>query len=238
MAKRRITSTQRNSKDDTLIDIVDVKDQATDFFERHQKPIVYGFSAILLLIGGWLGYQNFIVQPKEDEAMKNMVKAVNLFERDSFRLALNNPGGGAAGFKDIVKKYSGTTTGNTAKLFGGLCLIQEGKYDEAITMLESYSPKDDITPTLKYSLLGDAHSEKNNFDKAYEFYKKSTETGNNEVIAPFNLWKFGMLCEKLKKYDEALNAYQTIQLKYSNSPQGTEIEKYLERVKMITGKTS
>ena len=41
-------------KDDVLIDISEVTGQAEDFFERHQRLILIGVTALVVVVGGYL----------------------------------------------------------------------------------------------------------------------------------------------------------------------------------------
>jgi hypothetical protein len=52
-----------------------------------------------------------------------MMLAQQQFEKDSFQLALTNPGGGYSGFLDIIDSYSGTKTANLAKYYAGICYL-------------------------------------------------------------------------------------------------------------------
>ncbi len=52
----------------------------------------------------------------EQEALKQMFVAENLFEKDSFNMALNGDGN-APGFLEIIDKYSSTPSGNLANYY-------------------------------------------------------------------------------------------------------------------------
>ena len=91
MAQRKKTTKQ----DEVLIDISEVTGQAEDFFQRYQRQIMIGGGALLLLIGGWLAYKFVYSAPRQKEAIEQMAQAEFQFQRDSFALALANPGGGS-----------------------------------------------------------------------------------------------------------------------------------------------
>ena len=156
MAQRKKSKKQ----DDVLIDITEVTGQAEDIFEKYQKEILIGVTALVVLVGGWLAYSNLFSKPKQKEAVEQMAQAQWQFERDSFSLALANPGGGFPGFADVVKKYSGTDAGNTALYYAGICCLNLGQYDAAISYLGDYSAKGTLMPAMKNGALGDAYAEK------------------------------------------------------------------------------
>jgi len=124
------------SQDETLIDIGQVKHQAEDFYEKHKMTILGILIGLIVLIGGWLGYTYMYQEPKNIEAMEQMYQAEFLFEKDSFDMALNNPGGGFAGFAELSETYSSTAAGNLAKYYASICCLNLHKYEEGKWYLE------------------------------------------------------------------------------------------------------
>ena len=47
----------------------DVIVKAKRFFLKYEKPLLTAAIAIIVVVGGWLAYQNFIVAPKEHISM-------------------------------------------------------------------------------------------------------------------------------------------------------------------------
>lgn len=214
------------SKDETLIDIGQVKHQAEDFYEKHKMTILGGLGVLVVLIGGWLLYKFMYQEPKNTEALEQLYQAEFLFEKDSFDMALNNPGGGFAGFAELSETYSSTAAGNLAKYYAGICCLNLHKYEEAKSYLESYSASGELMNTLKNGALGDVYAELKEFDKALKFYEKAA-SNENEFLTPVNLKKIGILKEKLGDKEGALKAYKEIKEKYSESPDGNNIDKYI-----------
>lgn len=226
MARRK-----RNKKqtDETLVDIVEVRDQAQGFMDQNQNYIFGGLVAIVLIIGGYLAYQNFYVKPKQQEAVEQMYRAQQRFEQDSFALALTNPGGGYMGFLDVIDTYGGTNAGNLAKYYAGVSYLHLGKYEAALDYLKDYNAKGEITPIMRHGAIGDAHSELGDFDAAMKQYKKAINTGDNEVLTPYYLKKMGMLHERNGNMADAKAAYERIKEEYPSSPVSRDIEKYIVR---------
>jgi len=79
-------------------------------------------------------------------------------------------------------------------------------------------------------LLGDAHSELNEMDKALSYYKQASEQASNEVTTPYYLLKAGMLMEKQGQKDNAISMYEKIKSEYPKSIQGNTIDKYIARI--------
>lgn len=216
--------------DETLVDIVEVKEQAEDFFERYRYFILGGVGALVLILGGYFAYTNFYLAPRQVEAVEQMQQAQMQFERDSFVLALTNPGGGFQGFLDIIENYKGTKASNLAHYYAGVSYLNLGQYDAAIDYLKDFKPSGQVLPIMKFGALGDAHSEKEEFDKAMGFYKKAASANANEAITPYYLKKIGLLHERNANWTEAEKVYRQIKEKYPDSPDGRDIEKYIIRV--------
>jgi tetratricopeptide (TPR) repeat protein len=226
MAKRRIIS---RKADDTLIDLEEVSGKAKSFLDQYQNIFLTAIAAIAIVVGGIWAYINLYKTPKEVEAADQMFQAELQFQKDSFQLALENPGGGFDGFLNIIDKYSGTKAGNLAKYYAGVSYLNLGKFDEAIQYLSDYSPKGELMTIMTYGALGDAHGEKNELDKALSFYEKATKAGDNSALTPYYIKKMGMLQEKQGNWQAALEAYNKIKDQYPTSSDGQNIEKYIHR---------
>jgi len=223
---------RRNKKqsDDTLVDIVEAKESAQDWVDSNQKTIFGVLAAILLVVGGFLAYKNFVVKPKEKTAMNEMQMAQLQFEKDSFAIALSNPGNGGLGFLDIIDNYGGTSAGNLANYYAGISYLRLGQYDAAIDYLKAFSEDGNVLPATKYGAIGDAYSEKGDFDAALSNYNKAASVVNNEFTAPMYLKKVGLLNEKNQNWSAAAEAYKKIKTKYPLSIDGNEIDKFISRV--------
>ena len=230
MAKRKKSA---KKADETLVDIVEVRDQAQSFVDRNQQLVFGALVAVVLIAGGIFAYANFYQKPRQQEAVAQMFQAQVQFERDSFALALTNPGGGYVGFLDIIDNYGGTDAANLAHFYAGISYLNLGEYDAAIDYLKDYNPDGEVTPIMKFGALGDAYSELNDFDNAMSYYKRAAGAGDNEALTPYYLKKIGLVHERNGNFAEAKKSFETIKEKYPNSPDGRDIDKYIVRV---TGK--
>ena len=227
---RRKSAVKKKKEEETLVDIVEVRDQAQGFMEQNQNKIFGALTLAVLLIGGIFLWKNFIKAPKNNTAMESMQQAQVQFERDSFALALQNPGGGFDGFLDIIDQYGGTPSGNMAKYYAGICYLNLGQYEAARDWLNKFSAAGEVTPIMKYGALGDVYSELNDLDAAMSNYKSAVSAGNNELLTAYYLKKVGLLHQKNGNNSEALAAFQQIKEKYPNSPDGQDVEKYITRL--------
>jgi len=226
MARRK----KQQKAEETLVDLVEVKGQASDFFETNQKNILGGLALLVFLVGGYIFYTQFVKAPKEKSAMESLLQAQTQFERDSFSLALTNPGGGFSGFLDIIDNYGGTKAANSAAYYAGISYLHLGKYDAAIDYLSDFSANGTIMAYTKYGAIGDAYAEKSDFGNAISNYKKAAAAGTNEVLASYYLKKLGLLYEKQGQFGEAKAAFMQIKDSYPASQEGADIDKYISRV--------
>ncbi|MEY4739845.1 MAG: hypothetical protein RLZZ05_1229, partial [Bacteroidota bacterium] len=81
----------------------EVVDKAISFWKKNSKKIITISVAIIVVVGGYLGYNNFIQIPKELKANEELFAAENNFRKDSFNLALNGSGS-TPGFLKVISK--------------------------------------------------------------------------------------------------------------------------------------
>jgi len=190
----------------------DKLENSLDFVNKNRNLFTYVVLGIALLVGGYFGYQWYQTD-QNNEAQKEMFQAVLYFEADSLNKALNGDAG-KPGLKRIAEDYAGTKAGNLANFYVGVIYLKQGKFDEAITHLSSFSSTDLLVQARAYSLLGDAYAEKNNLDEAVNYYRKAAEYKPNKNFTPIYLKKLaGALVDK-KDTKGALEAYDKIISEY------------------------
>jgi predicted negative regulator of RcsB-dependent stress response len=230
MAKQNISTAPKGKKEEeeVLINVAEVTSEAQHWLEEYKKPLLYGAIALVAIIGGSLAWKNYQAG-NQTKAVQAMWKAEQMFEQDSFAVALNNPGGGYEGFLGIISKYGSTSAGNMAKYYAGVSYLQLGKFDEAIKHLDDFSPSGTVSPTMKNGALADAYSEKQDFGKALKYYKEAATSGSVEDLKALYLKRYAMLSEKQGDVSSALSAYSEIKEKYSTTTEGRDIDKFIAR---------
>ncbi len=198
--------------------------------QDRQKMLTYGVIGILLAVGLYFAYKVLWVGSRQTDAVEQMQFAEQMFEQDSFNLALTNPGGGNKGFLAIIDEYSGTPTSNLCHMYAGICYLNMGQFDKAIEYLEDYSAGGDVLGISKWCALGDAYGEKNDLDKALSCYKKAVDAGNNEAQTPICLKKLAMLSEKKGDKAAAIEAYTRLKREFATTQDGRDADKYLARL--------
>ena len=156
-----------------------------------------------------------------------MGEAQYQFGRDSFALALQNPGNGYDGFLDIIEKYSGTPAANAASYYAGICWLNLGEYKAAISYLEDFKTDDYALGITRLGAIGDAHSELGEYDKAISYYNKAINYGDNQLLTATYLYKLGLLQMQRGNTEESQKAFIQLRDKYPNSNQAKSVERYI-----------
>ncbi len=189
--------------------------KAEGFLKNNQKPLAFVGGFILAVVLGIAGY-NYYTKSQDDEAQVAMVNAFFAFEADSTKQALNGTGG-SEGMIAIASNYGGSKGGNLAEVISGMLLMKQGKFDEAIEHLKSFSSDDLIMQGRAYTLIGDAYMEKKSTEEAIAYYKKAVDYKPSKTFTPANLMKLGTAYEVAKNNKEAIAVYAQLIEKYPTS---------------------
>ena len=201
---------------------------ATEQFYNENKKLIWGIVAVVLVIGlGILAYNKFIYQPRCVEAMQQAYPAEMSFQNAEYELALNGDGNNL-GFADIIDEY-GTKAGKAVYLYAGICELELGNYEEALSYLKKYKGKEPILAARARSCEGDAYVALGDYNAAVRSYKAAAAVADN-VLAAGYLLKEGSAYEALGQHAEALACYKTIEEDYPQSIEAYEIAKHIARV--------
>ncbi|MEK6451396.1 MULTISPECIES: tetratricopeptide repeat protein [Myroides] len=199
---------------------------------RNQKAIFGIVGAIALATMGYIGYDKFVVEPKNDDAANEMFQAqsyynnalMNTEERESmFNLALEG-GEGKLGFLGIIENYKGTESANLAHYYAGTSYLNKGEYQKAIEHLEKFKSKDQLLGALALGAIGDAFSELGQKEDAFDYYKKAAASQKNDFTVPRFLNKAGLVALELGKKEEAVKIFTDIKNNYQGSAEANGVE--------------
>lgn len=196
--------------------------------ERNPKTIIGIVAAILVIVGGYFGW-NYYIKSQDGEAQKEMFQAVHYFEADSLNLAFNGDGNNL-GFKQIIDEFGSTPSGNLANFYAGVIHLKQGKFPLAIYYLEDFKANDLLIQARAYSLIGDAYMEQKDFENAAKWYAKAAEYKPTKEFTPSYLLKAALAYEKLNQTDKAKEAYQRIIDVYWDSTEVQSAKKFKARL--------
>jgi tetratricopeptide (TPR) repeat protein len=208
--------------------IVETTHKVEDFYHKNKKQITYALIALVIIIGGYVSYTKLYVEPMEVEAQKEIFRAQQLFEMDSFNLALKG-NDKFKGFEDIAHEYGASKVGNLAHYYAGICLLRTGKFQEAIDQLEDFKSDNKLVAPLAAGAIGDAYVELNDLDKGVKYYMKAAKMSKNKLTSPIFYKKAGQIFEEKKEFGDAVDAYTIIKKDFSESQEAGDIDKYIAR---------
>ncbi len=216
-------------------------DKAMDFWAKFSKPIIYVGSAVILVVGGWYAYKNFVKDPNEEKAADMIFPAETLFDKmaqqasfnkDSVNAVLNGGGMGiTTGVLKVISGYGGTEAGNRAHFIAGACYLHNKDFNNAIKQLKDFSTKATQVQTAAYSMLGDANAELKKNDEAFDYYKKAAAVNTkDEFMTAEALYKAALFADAIGKSTEAVDLFKKIKDEYPRSSHANEVDKYLARL--------
>lgn len=206
--------------------------KAEGYISENKKSISIIVGAILVVILGYFGYTNLIVQPQEESAQKEIFMAERYFQQDSVDKALNGDGQ-FMGFLEIIDSYGSSNSANLAHYYAGMCYMKKGEWDNAINYLSKYDAEDDITGALALGAIGDANLELGKKDEAENFYMKAVDWDKNQFTAAIFLMKAAFVKELLNDYKGAAVLYERIKKDYPKSTEARDIERYIVRANAL-----
>ena len=136
------------------------------FLIKNKNVLLGAVVALVVIVGGFLGYKHFISEPNELKASEAIFKGEQYFGADNFEVALKGDSLGYAGFVKLADEFSGTDAGNLANAYAGLCYAQLGKYEDAIKYLDKFSGDDLLVAPSVMGALGNCYAQTGQLDKA------------------------------------------------------------------------
>lgn len=206
-----------------------------EWVAKNQKYIfiIVGLAAVIIL--GYLGYNKFIQEPKESEAMNDMFQAQKYFdeaiiagtEKDSlFNLALNG-GEGKFGMLDIISEYNGTNAANLANYYAGMAYLNTKDYPNAVEYLSNFKSDDVVLGPIAQGGIGDAFVQLNQKEDALDYYTKAANMSTNAFTTSMYLFKAGNIALDLGQNSKALDFFKRIKEEFPSSTEAANIDAFI-----------
>ena len=220
-------SQQKNTND--LLNMEETISNSEAFLIKNKNLLLGAVIALVVIVGGYMAYTNFVSEPEELKASEAIFKGEKYFGVDNYEAALNGDSLGYAGFVKLADEFSGTKAGNLANAYAGICYAQLGKYEDAEKYLSKFDGDDLLVAPAVLGTLGNCYAQMGQLDKAAETLIKAAKRANSVSLSPIYLIQAGQILEKQGKNSEAVEAYKTVKKDYANSYQAMDIDKYIER---------
>jgi TolA-binding protein len=207
------------------------------FIEKNQKWIFAGLIAIIVAVGAYMLYDSNIKKPHEQDAVNNLVKAQEFFDKainekddkialENFDKALNGADG-KYGFKQVSEKFSGTKAGNLSNYYMGMIYLKKGDFKDAVSYLSKFEGNDDILKPTALGSIGDAFLELEQNADALTYYEKAAKASDNVFTTPKYYLKAGKLALETGDKAKAKAFFTIIKDKYGKSKEAKDIDIYI-----------
>ena len=241
--KNKAEQQQFDEHESTTAEVFSTLDEGAskteEWVSRNQNYILGIIGVIAVGVLGYLAYNQFVMKPKEANAVNEMYYPQQYFDqaliettaKDSlYNLALNGAEG-KYGFLDIIDEYPGTKAANLAHYSAGMAYLNMQKYQEAIDHLEDFVTDDAILGALAKGGLGDSFMQLGQPEDALGYYEKAIAHSNNDYTTPKFLYKAGVTAMELKQSDKALAYFQRIKDDFSSSDEARTIDAFIGMAK-------
>ncbi len=204
------------------------------FFDRHKTAVTGVVVAVLVIVGGLLGYRKFVSEPRAKEAQDMIWKAQYYFEIDSLDLALNGDGN-FLGFTQVADEFGSTSTGNLAKFYIAVINHQKGNYEAALQYYKETSLGDDVLRVMAVGNQGDVLVDMGKPEEAGAQFMKAADLVKSDYTTPMFLMKAGIVYQQQQDWKNASKCFGRVATDYPGSPDATTARKYAARAKAMAG---
>lgn len=236
--KKPVTGTMSTQPTESKdLDIGELYTKSELFFEKNKTPITIAVVAVLVIVGGLLGYRKFIAEPRAKEAQDMIWKAQYYFEIDSLDKALNGDGN-YLGFAEVANQYGSTSTGNLAKFYMAVIYHQKGEYETALQYYKEADLGDDVLRVMAAGNQGDVLVELGKPAEAATQFMKAADMVASDYTTPMFLMKAGIVYQQQNDWKNAAKCFGRVSTDYPNSPDAQAAKKYGARASAMAGQPS
>ena len=243
--KSKISSKQTEEiQESTTAEVFETLDSTASKTEewvvKYQNVILTFIGIVAFGVLGYLGYQNYVIEPKTKEAISELNQAqfyfelaVNSQDSDSLYKRALNGGEGKYGFLDIIKNYEGTTAAKLATYSAGMAYLNIKDYQNAIAYLDQFNSEDVLLGALAKGAIGDAFAQMGQLEEAFDYYVTASNINNNIYSTPKFLYKAAMIGSKLGKDSQALIYLERIDKEFKESQEANMVAVQIAKLKSI-----
>lgn len=201
------------------------------FIVKHGKNAGIVVGVIVVAILAVLAYFQLYANPRKEKSNLAIGACQEYFQNQTWDKALNGDGQKCIGFLAVIDQFGGTDAANLACAYAGKCYYEQGKVEDAIKMLEKFSPASDKTISpMAVAALGNCYATKGENAKGAELLEKAANMAADNTIKPTCLMQAADLYIAQKQMDKAKACYEEIKNNCKNSPYSQDIDKYLENL--------
>lgn len=200
------------------------------FFENNKKTIWGAMIAIVVIVAGAMIYNAKVAVPRQTRASEALFPGETYFIQGDYETALNGDAFGYEGFESVAKQYSSTKAGKLANLYAGLCCAQLDSMEAAAKFISKFKGSDQMVSPAAMGALANCYANMGDNAKAATTFESAAKKADNGLLSPYYYMQAAIIYEALEKPEQALKLYKEIKLKYPESAEGQEIDKYIARL--------
>ena len=245
-SKKSITPSSRSEsvQESTTAEVFETLDttasKTEEWVVKYQNIILTFIGIVAVGVLAFLGYQNYVIEPKTKEAISELNQAqfyfelaVNSEDSDSLYKRALNGGEGKYGFLDIIENYEGTTAAKLATYSAGMSYLNIKDYQNAITYLDQFNSEDVLLGALAKGAIGDAFEQMGQPEKALDYYIAASNINNNVYSTPKFLYKAAMIGSKLGRNKQSIAYLERIKKEFKESREAKMVSVQIAKIKSI-----
>ena len=221
-----------NSATAEVFNTLDVGASKTEeWFVKNQNFIIGAIAVVAVAVLGYLGYDKYIAEPQQEEAMNEMYQAKKYFDEaangiapDSLYTMALNGGEGKYGMLDIIDQYGGTPAANLANYYAGISYLNLKDYQNAITFLGDFSGDATVPAPVAIGAIGDAFVQLEQYAEGLDYYERAFKANTNDFTTPMYLMKAARIAIRLDENQKALDYLNRIKSEFDGSTQASQID--------------
>lgn len=203
--------------------------RAVDYADKNRSTLYIALGVVVLLLVA-VGFYFFAQQQKSEEAQTLLGAIVGAYENEDYQTALDGTAD-TAGLIEIADDFGGTKAGNLARFYAADALFRLGEYDEALRWFQAYDAGETIVGAS--ALAGEAaiYEMREEYERAGDLYREAALIFDHELTSPDYLLDAGRAYEAGGAYDEAIEIYELIEERYSETPAARDLELLVARAR-------
>jgi tetratricopeptide (TPR) repeat protein len=218
------------------LDIGEMYTKTEMFFDKNKKVVTAAVVAVLVVVGGILGYKKFVAEPNAKKAQDMVWKAQYWFEIDSLDLAINGDGS-FYGFQQVAEEFGSTPAGEASKFYLGVIHHQKGEWETALNYYKDADLDDDVLSVMAVGNQGDVLVELGRADEAIGQFEKAANMVRSDYTTPMFLMKAGILYHQKNDHKNAAKCFGRITTDYPTAPDAQNAKKYAAYAEAMSGQS-
>ncbi len=217
-----------------MSNVGEILSRSEQFIDKYKKQLIFGISAVVLIVVVILGVKHLYLAPKERNAEIAIYKGEQYFANSQWDLALYGDSVDYVGFIAIIDDFSFTKTANLAHAYAGISYYHKGEFDKALEQLKKFGTDDKMVSPAITGLIGDCYVDMGKVKEGIDYFMKAASKADNNLISPVYLKKAGIAYDSLGEYKKSIEVYNSIKVKYPTSQEASDIQKYIDRAEALS----